>query len=140
MLDLSNVTIESDILPNGDYAVVVEEALVKETKDGTGEYIRAKLKVIEGERKGKVLFQMFNIKNKNSEAVRIGHQQLKAFMKAAGFSSFVIKSATDLEGAKTVAVVKSKTDDYGEKNIVSYFKEYKSSPTQGDFAGSDVPF
>jgi hypothetical protein len=141
MLDLTNVTLESDLLPNGDYVVVVEDAEIKETKDGAGEYIKAKMKVIEGERKGKVLYQMFNIKNKNSEAVRIGHQQLKTFMKVSGMENFVLKSVNDLCGLKAVAIVKSKTDDYGEKNVISYFKEYKtSSPSQGAFAGSEIPF
>jgi hypothetical protein len=140
MLDLTNTVVETDLLVEGEYAMQVEDAEIKETKAGTGEYISVKLKVLEGTRKGKTVYHMFNIKNPNPEAVRIGHQQLKSFMMAAGFSSFVLKSASDLCGATVVARVKIKKDDtYGDKNNITGFKSYTGAQNEGVDADS-IPF
>lgn len=125
MIDLSNVEMPEKsygVVPAGEYVVSLAEATIKETKSGDGEYINAKFQIKGPEHEGRFLFQMFNIKNKNAQATQIGLQQLKGFMQAAGFESFVVKNITDLEGAKAKAVVKIKTDDYGEKNVISYFK------------------
>jgi hypothetical protein len=143
MIDLSNVKLESDVVPAGEYLVTLTEAQVKETKSGTGEYISAKLRINAGEHEGRFIFTTFNIKNDNAQAVQIGLQQLKGFMKAAGFTDFVVKSVTDLEGATATAVVKNKTDDYGEKAVVSYFKpatKTATATTASTTNPSDIPF
>jgi hypothetical protein len=140
MLDLNNVVLENDVIPAGSYLVTLTEAVIKETKSGDGEYINAKFRINEGDHEGRSLFMMFNIKNKNAQAVNIGHQQLKSFMKAAGFTDFVIKAVSDLEGASATAVVKNKTDDYGEKAVISYFKPASKSVPHGTPNGLNVPF
>ena len=138
MLDLTEVKTGNEVIPAGTYHVSLAEASVKETKDGTGEYINAKFQVMEGDYKGTTIYSMFNIKNKNPQATQIGHQQLKGFMTAAGFETFLVKSVTDLEGSSAMAVVKNKTDDYGEKAVISYFKPVdKASGTKAD---SNIPF
>jgi hypothetical protein len=141
MLDLSNVVTESDVIPAGSYSVTLTEAMIKETKSGKGEYINAKFRINEGDHEGRNLFMMFNIKNENEQAVKIGLQQLKGFMQAAGFTSFVVQSVTDLEGATATAVVKNKTDDYDEKAVISYFKPATSGVSRGTSSTpSNVPF
>jgi hypothetical protein len=140
MLDLSNVVTESDVIPAGSYFVTLTEATIKETKNGKGEYINAKFRINEGDHEGRNLFMMFNIKNENEQAVKIGLQQLKGFMQAAGFSTFVVKSVADLEGAAAMAVVKNKTDDYGEKAVISYFKPASKDVPRGTINTSDIPF
>ncbi len=132
------------LLPNGEYNVIVDEAIIKQTKDGTGEYINVKLKVLGSSYDGRFLFTMFNIKNKNPEAVKIGMSQLKTFLNVCGRGAAPLTDVTQLVGFKAVAVVKTKEDSYGEKNVVSYFKPYKKendSLTAGAPKKSeDVPF
>ena len=112
------------LLPDGEYVVTCDDAQVKETKDGTGEYINVKLGICQGDYKGRVLFVMFNIKNKNPKAVEIGFQQLKTFMVSADAPSLAVKSVSELLGLTCIAVVKTKTDEkFGDKNVVSYFKK-----------------
>lgn len=142
-LDLSNAKESSfGIIPQGEYNIVVDEAEIKETKSGTGEYINCKLKITDGEYEGKFLFTMFNIKNQNQKAVEIGLGQLKTFMGCAGLDKTILKNAHDLLGAKAVAVVKHKTDDYGEKAVVSYFKPFSmAAKISGELAKEkDLPF
>lgn len=123
-IDLSAVKVQNNFkpIPSGNYNVILDETEMKDTKSGTGQYINCKFKVLGGEYEGKFLFHMFNIKNDNPKAVEIGLQQLKAFMECAGMTDYKLTSVTQLVGYKASAVVKIKTDEYGEKAVISYFK------------------
>ncbi len=136
-LDLSDVP-SSGVLTEGEYQVYVDEAMVKETKDRTGEYINIKFKTTKGE----TLYHMFNIKNKNAMAVEIGLKQLKSFLVCAGTQNFKLTSASELCGMQAIAVVKIKRDEYGEKNVISYFKKLAdTTPKQApEFKSEDIPF
>jgi hypothetical protein len=127
------------LLPNGEYTVIVDSAVIKETKDGQGEFINMKLKVTEGNHSGRFLFTMFNIKNKNPEAVKIGMGSLKTFCKVSGRGDKPLTDVNDLVGHIAVAVVKTKTDDYGEKNAVSYFKA-RSKASEVKKPADGLPF
>lgn len=141
LVNLDDVKLESEQLEAGEYEVSVAKAEVKSTKDSTGEYINAQLKVISGPRKNSVIYTMFNIKNKNPEATAIGKKQLKAFLMAAGMDGKGLKSVSEMNGLKAVAVVKLKPDTYsgGEKASVSYFKPLSASAKALN-TDSDLPF
>lgn len=124
MLDLSNVQESSGFapLPEGKYNVIVDDCSVKDTKSGTGQYINVKFRVLGGDKDGRFLFHMFNIKNQNAEAVKIGLGQLKTFLRIAGHKDpNVLTDVLDLVGYKAMATVKIKED----KNNISYFKAYE---------------
>jgi hypothetical protein len=133
-LDLSQVKESGpSIVPTGSYDVVCDDAVVKDTKSGGGQYINAKFRIVGGEYDGRTLFNMFNIANQNPKAVEIGLSQLKSFMKAAGVTDLKLNSVLDLVGLRALAVVKVKTDDFGEKSTISYFKPLsKDSKSQDD--------
>lgn len=124
LFDLTDVKDSSfDVLPEGTYQVYLDEAKLKDNKAGTGAYINCKFVTLDG----RVLYQMFNTSNPNPTAVKIGLEQLKSFMKCAGRTDFKLNSASELEGLKCLAIVKIKTDSYGEKNHISYFKPLPNS-------------
>jgi len=142
-LDLTETPESGLTIPPGNYVVIADEAEVKDTKNGTGQYINVKFKVLGGKFDGRFLFQMFNIKNANPKAVEIGLSQLKTFMKCAGVQDFKLTSALDLVGLKALAAVKTRTDDFGEKSVISFFKPLpKDGATSGEQAGAekDIPF
>jgi hypothetical protein len=137
-LDLTNDVLPSNtVLPVGKYNAVCDEAIVKSTRDGSGEYISARFNVIDEEFKGRKVFTMFNIKNKNEQAVTIGRQQLKAFMKAACVEDYNLKSVSELEGLRVKLTLKIKTDDYGEKNTISAYSLADLAVSRTD---TTVPF
>ena len=145
MFDLTQVKENSfGVIPEGLYSVVSEEAKVKSTKSGTGEYINVKFRVAEGEHEGKFLYTMFNTKNDNPKAVEIGLGQLKTFLKVANAKDpNQLKDVADLVGYKAIAVVKIKNDSYGEGNVISYFKPWSivGSDTKGKQTNTtDIPF
>lgn len=125
-LDLSNAKESSfGVIPEGQYSVVCETAEIKDTKSGTGQYINCKFKILDTNQVGKYLFTMFNIANENQKAVEIGLGQLKNLLTVAGRDANKLQNVTDLEGIQATAVVKNKTDSYGEKAVISYFKPLK---------------
>lgn len=119
-------------IPEGTYVVISDEAEVKKTKSGTGEYISMKFKILQGTQEGRTLFHSFNIQNENPKAVEIGLGQLKTFMKCAGFTEYKLENVAELVGYKVEAVVKIKSDEgYGEKAVISYFKALPKDQTSG---------
>lgn len=117
-LDLTSTPVETnELLPNGVYLAKIAKAELKETKAMDGKYINVQLKVIEGEYENKSVFTMFNIENKNPKAVEIGLSQLKSMLHAAK-APFKLDSVDELVGYDVGIKVVSKTDEYGEKNVI----------------------
>ena len=130
-LDFSKIKSASNFepVPAGEYTVISDDAELKSTKDGTGAYVNMKLKIIGGDEEGRFIFTMFNVQNKNEKAVEIGLSQLKSFMKCAGIDEGKLKNAVALVGYKCKAIVKHKTDSFGTKAVVSYFKPLSKEET-----------
>lgn len=128
-LDLTDVKETSfELIPEGEYTAQCVEAEIKETKAMTGEYINVKFVIQDAAQEGRHLFHMFNIKNDNPKAVEIGLSQLKTFIKCSGRPSMVLKNVQDLCGLAATVVVKKRTDAYGDKSVISYFKPLSSEP------------
>ena len=129
-IDLTQDEAGKDFTPlkNGEYTVVCVDAEVKQTKTGTGEMIACKFEVAEPkENRGRIVFHNFNIKNQSAEAVRIGREQIKRFMIAAGRKDFKLSSPGDLCGLSAVALVG--IDDKGYNRIKTFIIE----ETEGSF-------
>lgn len=143
-LDLTGVESQSfGNLPAGRYVVSVNEAELKETKAGSGQYLALKFKVMDGEHEGRVLFSNYNVKNSNAKAQEIGLQQLKNLVEASGRADLLqAKSVTDFEGATAIAVVKHKYDDYAgeDRAFISYFEPMNKTGSNTTAVSSDVPF
>lgn len=123
-LDLTNVAENGGTIPAGRYTCVVEDAKVVATKSGTGEMVKVQLKVCDqGAYFGRNLFDQFNIRNSNPQAVTIGLSQLKGLMKAGGHKNINrLESASELVGLKVVAVTKVESDpQYGENTRVKNY-------------------
>ncbi len=73
-----------DLLPPGDYKVIVTESSIKATKAGTGEYVAVKVQVVDGDKKGRTVFANLNFKNPNPTAEQIGRRELADLTKAVG--------------------------------------------------------
>lgn len=125
-LDLTNVKETSfEPVPQGTYLVIADDVELRDTKAGDGQYLNVKFKILDGEQDGRMVYHRFNIKNKNEKATNIGLSQLRSFMRLSGRSDMALQSPLDLVGMRCLAVVKHKTDDYGTKAEISYFKEVK---------------
>lgn len=126
-LDLSNVKEQKqfEALPAGKYLMTCTNAELKDTKDGTGKYIKIELTVKAGEHEGRKLFSNFNIVNKNQQASEIGQSQLKSFLVLSKYATPErLKNVTDLCGLTVGVKTKIKSDaEYGDKAEVSYYMD-----------------
>jgi hypothetical protein len=73
-------------LPEGNYNANITQAELKDTNDGTGQYIKIRLDITGPSHQGRVVFSNLNIKNANAKAEEIGRQQLGDIMRAIGLS------------------------------------------------------
>lgn len=73
-----------DPIPKADYLLIITESGFKPTKANDGEYLQFSLEVMEGEHKGRILFDRLNLKNSNETAVKIAQSTLSAVCHATG--------------------------------------------------------
>lgn len=73
-----------DPVPNGDYRAMIVESAVKDTKDKQGKYIQLNWQILDGDYKGKIVFDRLNVQNPSETAQKIGQEQLSAVCHATG--------------------------------------------------------
>jgi len=71
-----------EAIPAGKYKCVAIESEFKDTKDGKGKFLQFCFEVIEGEYKGRRLWDRLNLVNSNAEAVNIARRTLSAICHA----------------------------------------------------------
>lgn len=133
-------------LPEGEYTVKVDSTELKATKNGTGQFIKTAFVVLAPKFQGRKLFHNFNIINENSEAMRIGKQQLKALMQSSGLTQEQINQFNDTDQLigltcnVTVGIEKGQ-GNYGPQNRIKRFLKAGavSSPAAAPFAPPAPP-
>lgn len=71
-------------VPKGDYTVIIESDEVKVTKKGDGKYLKLTMQIIDGEYKGRKLWDQLNLWNPSKQASVIAQQTLSAICHAVG--------------------------------------------------------
>lgn len=77
-------TASYDVLPKGKYLCMAIASELKPTKTGTGEYLQITFEVIDGQFKGRKIFERLNIRNQNKVAEDIAQRALSALCHAVG--------------------------------------------------------
>jgi len=114
-------------LPPGKYLMAITESSEETTKAGTGKYLKLKLEVLEGDAKGRIVFNNLNLENPNETAVRIARQELSSICRAVGVLK--PKQSADLHDKPmlcTLAIQQPK-DGYDAQNTI---KKYEPSGAQ----------
>jgi hypothetical protein len=73
-------------LPPGDYTMLAIDSEMKETRKG-GERLNFQWEIIEGEHKGRYIWDGFNLKNASEKAVKISKSELASLCRACGVMS-----------------------------------------------------
>jgi hypothetical protein len=124
-------------LPAGWYTVRITEADIKETKAGTGNYIKVRYDVLDGTHAGRVVFGNLNLRNPNPKAEEIGRQQLSRLMLAMGLTQ-VTDTDQLIGGELSIKLAIQKSDQYGDSNDVKDWKALSNQPVAAA-AGSTPP-
>lgn len=122
-------------LPAGWYSVRITEAELKDTKAGTGKYIKVRYDVTGGAHAGRVIFGMITVRNPNAKAEEIGRSQLAKLIRSIGLEEV---SDTDqlIGGEMLVKVTIRQSEEYGDSNEV---KDWKAGSTGATPTASTPP-
>lgn len=71
-----------DPIPNGVYKVMITASEIKDTKNNDGRYVSLTFEIVEGDYKGRKLFNNLNLWNKSAQAVAIAQKELKTICDA----------------------------------------------------------
>lgn len=118
-----------DPLPQGWYSGVITGAELKNTKNGTGQYIAIKYQVTAPTHQGRVVFGNINIKNANPKAEEIGRQQLGEIMRAIGLAR--VQDTDQLIGGNLqIKLAIRESEGYEPQNEFKGFKAIEGSAPQ----------
>jgi len=115
-------------LPAGEYLAVITASTEKGTRAGTGSYLELTFQVIDGEHKGRQLWERLNINNPNKTAEQIARESLAAICKAIGITT--PDDSSELHDAPMVIIVgHRKRQDNGEiTNVIKGYKREGAAP------------
>jgi len=129
-----------DVLPAGEYDVVIVGSSVEQTKSGTGKYLKLELQVLNGQFKNRKLFDNLNLWNQSQQAQTIARGQMSAICRAVG--NLTPKDSAELHMKPIRCKVKiEKSEEYGDSNkIVGYKACASSAPANGNGNGTVAPW
>lgn len=91
MADLSGFDAEKvepktdfEVLPEADYIAVAINSGFEDTKNKDGKFLKFEFEIMDGEYRGRRLFDRLNLENKNEKAVQIAQATLSSFCRAVG--------------------------------------------------------
>ena len=127
-------------IPEAWYLAEIRKSEMKATKAGTGSYLTCQLVVLEGEFKGRYLFNLLNLENPNPVAVEIAQKELATICEACELDE--IEDSTELHGIPMAirVAIKEGSGGYPPKNEIKMYKTADEMPEQeGDdpFATDD---
>jgi len=111
-------------LPLGDYIVIISASEMKPTKDGKGQYLQLVYDVVDGEYKGRKVFDRLNLVNDNKTAEEIAQRALSSICRSVGVMA--PKTSEELHNKPFMVKlgIRPAKDEFAASNVV---KEYKTA-------------
>lgn len=120
--DAESIPIPSyEPIPPGWYAAEIDKAEVRDTKAGTGKYLKLELVVLDEAHEGRRVFTQINLSNPNQQAVEIGQRQLANLAHACGITA-LRDSAELLQRFVQIRLKIKEEKGYDPQNEVTGYK------------------
>ena len=123
---LPQSTANYDPVPEGWYTANITSAELKDTSNGSGQYIKLRYDITGPSNSGRVVFGNLNIKNASSKAEEIGRQQLGEVMRAIGLAR-VTDTDQLIGGTLQIKVAIRQSEQYGAQNEIKGWKAINGS-------------
>lgn len=107
-------------IPNDKYRAMVIESEIKPTKNGTGHYLQLVWEVLDGDFKGRRIWDRLNISNQNKQAEEIAQRTLSAICRAVGVMQVRDSQQLHQKPAYIKVVVKQDTGYEPRNDIKGY--------------------
>jgi hypothetical protein len=127
-------TSAQELLPTGKYRAQIVESEMRVTKNGMGQFLWLMLDILEGEHKGRKIFDQLNLVNPNPTTVEIAQRTLSAICHATGKMHVSDSEELHLIPMTIQVKIRPPKNGYGESNAVAYLP-----PDRGIAARSAKP-
>lgn len=134
-VDTQNVEQDITVVPAGEYPAVISDSDYVPTKGGKGMMLKLTWTILDGDCKGRKVFENLNLENENTQAVQISKATLNSIMLACGLNSF--QDSAQLHGRPVLIKVKVKPADgqYDAQNkITKHLPMSGGAPSQSNGA------
>lgn len=112
-----------DPIPAGRYLAAATSSEMKPTKNGNGKYLQLVFTILEGEKKGRLVWARLCLNHPNQETVRIARSQLSALCRAVNVLQ--PQDSAELHNLPVVLVVKVKKNEQ-TGDLVNEIKGFES--------------
>ncbi len=109
-----------EVLPAGKYRAQIVESEMRVTRNGMGQFLWLMLDILEGEHKGRKIFDQLNLVNPNPTTVEIAQRTLSAICHATGKMQVSDSEELHLIPMTIQVTVKPPRNGYGESNAIRY--------------------
>jgi hypothetical protein len=118
-----------EVLPAGWYTASVTGAEVKQTKSGTGQYLRVEYTISGPTGAGRKVWSNYNVRNENPKAESIGREQLAELCRCVGLAR--VNDTDQLLGCNVSVKLKVReaSNGYDAQNEVQGHKSLEGSAT-----------
>lgn len=113
-------TTAHELLPAGKYRAQIVESEMRVTKNGMGQFLWLMLDILEGEHKGRKIFDQLNLVNPNPTTVEIAQRTLSAICHATGKMHVSDSEELHLIPMTIQVKIKPPKNGYGESNAIAY--------------------
>ena len=127
-----------DLLPVGDYLAAVTESEIKTTKSGNGTYLELRWTILDGEHKGRHVWQRINITNPSEKAVAIGQRQLWDVCQALGVMQLSDSSQLHDIPIEVPVRIEKGIGDFFDQNVIG--RRQTRGPSEQSPPTDGVPF
>ena len=109
-----------DLLPAGKYRAQIVESEIRVTKNGMGQFLWLMLDILDGECKGRKIFDQLNLVNPNPTTVEIAQRTLSAICHATGKLQVGDSEELHLVPMTIQVKIRPPKNGYGESNVIAY--------------------
>lgn len=133
------VTDSYDPIPAGWYSVVITDSEFKPTSAGTGQYLKLRFDVIDGEHQGRVIFTNLNLDNPNPKAVEIAQKDLAQICHAVGVMAPDDSTELHDKPLQAKVTIRPARDGYDAQNEVKGYRPMGAPVTSAPAAAAPAP-
>jgi hypothetical protein len=132
-------TTAQELLPAGKYRAQIVESEMRVTKNGMGQFLWLMLDILEGEHKGRKIFDQLNLVNPNPTTVEIAQRTLSAICHATGKMHVSDSEELHLIPMTIQVKVRPPKNGYGESNAVAYLPPDRAAAARAAKPASAAP-
>ena len=119
------------VIPAGTYLAHITESDVVDLKSGNGQGLKLTFEVIDGQFKGRKVWENLNVVHTNEQTQGIAQSQLSAICRATGVNKLEDTGSLHFKPIKITVAIKPASGDYKEGNTIKGYEAANgSAPAQ----------